>query len=262
VQYLFDIYQYGEAGHQILAFMWDEFAPIYLEISKHALYQGTAAQKDATGRVLVHLQDNCLRLLHPFMPFMTEEAWRYIPHVGEALIIADWPAADGTLFDDEAEALMTSWLEVVREIRNTRAEYKVDPGRRIQAIARDSASASELARHSYVLQRLCNVESLRLIHAAVAEPSNAASIVVGEMSLYLPLEGMLDIAAECRRLRGERKKVQAQLERTAKMLANENFLRRARSDVVQRERDRLTELQSAQAQIAERLASLCGANAP
>ena len=101
VQYLFDIYQYGEAGNQILAFMWDEFAPFYLEISKEALYQGSDAQKSAARRVLVYVQDRCLRLLHPFMPFMTEEAWSYIPHDGEALIIADWPQADRALIDDE-----------------------------------------------------------------------------------------------------------------------------------------------------------------
>ena len=73
--------------------MWDELAPFYLEISKHALYQGSAAREEATRRVLVHVQDSCLRLLHPYMPFVTEEAWRYLPHDGDALIVANWPEA-------------------------------------------------------------------------------------------------------------------------------------------------------------------------
>ena len=165
VQYLFDIYQYGEAGNQILAFMWDELAPFYLEISKHALYQGSDGEKSATRRVLVHVQDSCLRLLHPFMPFATEEAWRYIPHEGEALIIADWPRADNDLIDDEIEARMHAFLDVVREIRNTRGEFQVDPGKRISAIARESAATNELARNQHVLRRLCNVETLELIAA-------------------------------------------------------------------------------------------------
>ena len=258
VQYLFDIYQYGEAGNQILAFMWDEFAPFYLEISKEALYRGSEAQQSAARRVLVHVQDRCLRLLHPFMPFATEEAWRYIPHRGEALIIADWPQADGDLIDDEIEARMQTFLELVREIRNTRGEFKVDPGKRIRAIARESAAAIALAQHDYILARLCNVESLTLLPAGADEPANSASIVAGDITLFLPLEGMLDIAAECERLASEELKIAEQLARTAKMLANEKFVERARPDVVQRERDRLDDLNTAKAQLEERIAKLCG----
>ena len=257
VQYLFDIYQYGEAGNQILSFMWDEFAPFYLEISKDALYQGSDAQKDATRRVLVHLQDCCLRLLHPFMPFMTEETWRFLPHAGDALIVADWPTADQSLIDDEVEARMGACLEIVREIRNTRGEFKVDPGKRITAIAKGGQAVADLAENDYVLKRLCNVEELVLIPPDADDPPNAAVIVVGDLSVYLPLEGMLDIAAECQRLTDESAKVRAQLERTQKMLGNENFVQRARPDVVQRERDRLVELESAFVQIEDRLVSLC-----
>ena len=257
VQYLFDIYQYGEAGNQILAFMWDEFAPFYLEISKHALYEGSAAQKSATRRVLVHVQDHCLRLLHPFMPFMTEEAWRYIPHQGEALIIADWPQADNDLIDDEIEARMGAFLDVVREIRNTRGEFKVDPGVRVQAIARTSAATRELAQNDHILKRLCNVQQLELLPYGAEAPANSASVVVGEISLFLPIEEMVDIAAECQRLTEELAKLKAQRARTQKMLANENFVTRARPEVVQRERDRLDDLESAHAQIQERIANFC-----
>ena len=185
VQYLFDIFQYGEAGGQILAFMWDEFAPFYLEISKEALYQGTEAQKLAARQVLVHVQDRCLRLLHPFMPFMTEEAWRYIPHAGEALIIADWPRANGDLINDEDEARMDACLEVARSIRNTRGEFKVDPGRRIQAVALESAAARVLAENDHILKRLCNVDALTLLPPGADEPENCASIVVGDISVFL-----------------------------------------------------------------------------
>jgi len=257
VQHLFDIYQYGEAGSQILAFMWDELAPYYLEISKHAMYAGSDVAKIRTHRVLVYVQDTCLRLLHPFMPFMTEEAWRYIPHSGKALIIAKWPQAVPKYIDDDVEARMNVYLGLVREIRNTRGEYKVDPGKRITAIARATGRAHELARHSYILKRLCNIAELRLIAADAAEPQNAASIVGGDITLYLPLEGMLDIEAECQRLRGEKERLRRRLDKTAKMLGNPNFVSKARPDVVQRERDRLIDLQSACSQIEERLSKLC-----
>ena len=258
VQYLFDIHQYGEAGNQILGFMWDEFAPFYLEISKHGLYEGNESENSATRRVLVHVLDSCLRMLHPFMPFMTEEAWRYIPHEGDALIVADWPQADVSWIDDETEARMHAYLDLVREIRSARGEFKVDPGRRIQAIAKASEAASDLARNDHILKRLCNVEKLALIPLEAPDPDNVASIVVGDISLYLPLEGMLDIAAECQRLTDEKAKLQAQLERTEKMLGNENFVNRARPDVVQRERDRLVDLKTTDARLEERIANLCG----
>ena len=257
VQHLFDIYQYGEAGGQILAFMWDEFAPFYLEISKEALYRGSDAQKTAARQTLVHVQDSCLRLLHPFMPFMTEEAWRYLPREGDALIIADWPRADGGLIDDEIEARMSLCLEVVREIRNARGEFKVDPGRRVSAIALDGPAARDLAENDQILKRLCNVSALTLLPAGADEPANCASIVVGEVSLYLPLEGLLDVAAECQRLADEKAKTAEKLARSEKMLANQNFVERARPDVVQRERDRLADLRAASAQLDERLAKLC-----
>ncbi len=256
VSHLFEIYQYGEAGNQILAFMWDELAPFYLEISKEALYGSSPAAKDRARRVLVHVQDCCLRLLHPFMPFMTEEAWRYLPHEGEALILAAWPTADQSWIDDSVEARMSHCLEAVREIRNARGEYKVDPGRRIQAIASVGAAAEDLASNQAILRRLCNVESLTLLDADAPEPAKAASIVVGDLTLSLPLAGMLDLAAERARLEGELGKLADGLERTRKMLANENFVNRARPDVVQRERDRLRELEAAQAQLEARLASL------
>lgn len=257
VQYLFDIYQYGEAGSQILSFIWDEFAPYYLEISKHAIYEGNEADKIRARRVLVQVQDSCLRLLHPFMPFMTEEAWCYIPHSGETLIAAEWPQADPKLIDDELEARMHVYLDLVREIRNARGEYKVDPGKWIRAIVRASDKAHELVRYSYILKRLCHVAELRLIAADAAEPEHAAGIVVGGISVYLPLEGMLDIAAECRRLRAERERLRRRLDKTESMLGNANFVSRARPDVVQRERERLIELQSAHSQIEERLSKLC-----
>ncbi|MDE2950408.1 MAG: valine--tRNA ligase [Chloroflexota bacterium] len=256
VQHLFDIYQFGEAGSQILAFMWDEFAPYYLEISKHFMYSGTEDEKIATQRVLVAVQDSCLRMLHPFMPFMTEEAWRYIPHDGEALIIADWPNANTTLIDDEIEARMNLLLELVRELRNTRGEYKVDPGKRIKALAKAGAAAKDMAAHDYVFRRLCNVEELQLLAAEDPTPTNAASIVVSDVTLYLPLEGMLDIEAERGRLEGEASRLTQQIAKTQKMLGNDNFLSKAPEAVVQRERDRLADLESAHKQVTERLSSL------
>ena len=256
VQHLFDIYQFGEAGSQILSFMWDEFAPYYLEISKHAMYAGNESEKSATRRVLVAVQDTCLRMLHPFMPFMTEEAWRYIPHDGDALIVADWPYADEAFIDDKIESRMNLLLELVREVRNTRGEFKVDPGKRILALAKAGAAKSDLERYGYIFSRLCNVEELQLLTADDPAPANSASIVVSDTTLYLPLEDMLDLAAESQRLEGEGNRLAQQINKTQKMLNNDSFVSKAPAAIVQRERDRLTDLESAYAQVVERLSNL------
>lgn len=257
IQHLFDIYQYGEAGSNILSFMWDDFAPYYLEISKHAMYEGTDEEKDNVRRVLVYVQDMCLRLLHPFMPFMTEDAWRYIPHSGETLMLAEWPTVDDSLIDDGIESQMNIFLELVRGIRTTRTEYNVDPGKRISAIANAGSHTDSLATYGYIFRRLCNVEELTLLSDS-DQPDNSASVVASDVTLYLPLDGMLDIETECARLSGEKDKLNQQLDKTEKMLGNENFVNRANPDVVQRERDRLAALKASMAQIEDRLSSLCG----
>ncbi|MEO1288457.1 MAG: valine--tRNA ligase, partial [Chloroflexota bacterium] len=203
-QSLFDSYQYGEAGSQILSFLWDEFAPWYLEMAKNALYGDDEATKIMTRRVMVHVVDTCLRLLHPFMPFMTEEAWNYIPHEGDALIIAKWPESDEAYIDETAEAHMTILMDMVRAIRETRTEYKVDPSNRITALIAPGSQRANLEAYDYVFARLCNVESVKLLSDDAPAPENSASAVVRDTTIYLPLEGMLDVEKECARLTKER----------------------------------------------------------
>jgi len=257
VQRLFDIYQYGEAGNQILSFMWDEFAPWYLEIAKDALYGEDEDRKTQTRRVMVYVLDNCLRLLHPFMPFMTEEAWRYIPHEGEAMIIAPFPQVDDSYLDEQAEREMDLFMNLVRGIRNARTEYNVDPGRRITAMLDAGSNRANLEQYGYIFSRLCNVEDAQMLDNGASIPEDAVSVVASDVTLYLPLEGMIDIEAECKRLNKELEKLRGQIQRSEKMLANENFVSKARPDVVQRERDSLVELQASAAQIQERLHTLC-----
>ncbi|MCA9912690.1 MAG: class I tRNA ligase family protein, partial [Anaerolineae bacterium] len=258
VQKLFDLYQYGEAGNQILSFMWDEFAPWYLEIAKHPLYNGTEEEKIIARRVMVHVLDTCLRLLHPFMPYMTEEAWKYIPHEGDALIIAKWPEADAAYIDEQAEAQMNNLFEMIRAIREVRTEYNVEPGKRIQALVAPGSQRDILSEYNYVFARLCNVEQTELIADDAVAPDNSASTVIADTTIYLPLEGMLDIAKECERLRKELADNAANIQRVQGKLSNDSFVSKAPEQVVQRERDRLAEYESEAQKIQELLDSLCG----
>jgi len=260
VNHLFTLHQYGEAGRQIDDFLWSEFADWYIEMSKAALYQGTDAEKEAARRVLVMVMQTSLKLLHPYMPFVTEELWRCLPHTGEAdaLIIARWPEADAAYFNDEAERTMALLIDLVRGIRNVREEYTVEPSRKITALAAASRHDAVLTQYKVLFSRLCNVVDLTVQVAGDPAPAQAASVVVGDATIYLPLSDFVDTAAECERLSKERTKLDEQIAKVQATLNNEQFIARARADVVERERIKLADLQASTAQIAERLADLCG----
>ncbi len=257
VQYLFDTYQYGEAGRQIYDFLWSEFADWTIEISKYPLYEGDERTKTLTRQTLRHVMDTGLRLLHPFMPFVTEELWRYLPHEGGALILASWPVSDPAYINDRAETEMLTLIDLVRGVRNVRAEYNVDPARKITAIVAAGSYQATLEKYSYMFARLCNVAQTTLLPAGAPAPDEAASVVASDVTLYLPLAGLVDVAAECERLTKEQGKLQEQIQRSESMLGNEQFVARAKAEIVERERSKLAELQASANQIAERLKTLC-----
>jgi valyl-tRNA synthetase len=189
------------------------------------------------------------------MPFMTEEIWQHLPHEGQTVMLASWPTANTSLIDEAAEARMNALIDMVRGIRNVRIEYNVDPGRRIKAVITPGSYRTELENYSYVFTRLCHVNEVELINGPA--PADSAAIVVNDATVYLPLAGLVDIAAECRRLQKEQEKLQQQIQRSQGMLHNENFVSRAKPEVVERERQNLTELEASATQIAGRIASLC-----
>jgi valyl-tRNA synthetase len=258
VQYLFDTYQYGEAGRQIYDFLWSEFADWYIEISKYPLYQGDAQSKERTQAVLLHVIQTALRLLHPYMPFVTEELWSYLPEQGTPLILAAWPQADARYVDESAEATMSILMDLVRGIRNARTEYNVDPARKITAAAAPGSLRAILEQYHYLFARLCNVSELSLLADGSPAPDEAASVIASDVTVYLPLAGMIDVKAECERLMREQSKLAEQIKRSEAMLSNEQFTSRAKPEVVERERAKLAELQASATQIAERIAALCG----
>ncbi len=258
VQRLFDTYQYGEAGKQIYSFLWQEFAPWYIEISKHPLYRGTDDEKMAARQVLVHVLDTSLRLLHPFMPFATEEIWRYLPIEGEALIVAQWPEADESLINGQAEAEMNILMEMVRQIRDIRNnQYNINPGKKIKALIAPGNYAKMIDKYQYMFGRLCNVPDVEILAVDANAPENAASAIISDVTVFLPLADIIDFEVECQRLKKEQETIQGQLAKTEGMLNNENFVNRAKPEVVQRERYRLEELQASAQQIEARLSEMC-----
>ncbi len=272
VDRLFASYQYGEAGRQIYGFFWSEYADWYLEIAKLQVRQG-GARAWHTARILVQVLDACLRLLHPFTPFVTEELWgklkaACIQHGGgfgfqpeweDALIVANWPQM--APISDADKKVMDRFdllMDVVRAIRNVRSEQGISPETKIAITFNAGTMADLLLEQQDSVAALAGIDPERMdIHKKLqSPPSNAIPLVVGRVEAHISLEGVIDVAAERSRLKQEFQEVESQIERLEKLLAGP-FSERAPGDVVQKERDRLQEFVQAAEKIniqLERLA--------
>jgi valyl-tRNA synthetase len=260
-----DTFQFGEAGRQIYDFFWSEFCDWYLEISKIAIYRGSAEARACTQAVLIKVLDESLRLLHPFIPFVTEETWGYLKQaVGStssenwpaALIVAPWPTT--AMRDEAAEADMNLVMDLVRAIRNARAEYDVKPGQQLAACVAAGERAGQLRAAAEILSTLARLDPGRLVIAERLDaPEKALTLVTGTVTTYLPLADLVDFEAERGRLAKELADTEAQITRTEGLLQGP-FAQRAPAAVVQRERDKLGELEGRKTRLRDRLAELGG----
>ncbi len=252
---LMDSYLLGEAGRQLYDFLWGDLADWYIEAAKPRL-NGTDASDAATVRqTLAYTLERSLRLLHPFMPFITEAVWQRLPHGGDALIVAPWPTAGDT--DAEAETAFGLLIEVVRAIRTARAAAGVEPARQIGATIAAGRYTDALNDQRDILCRLARVGDAQLTISATADaPAQATALIVDEATVYLT--GMVDVAVERERLTKELAEAEGQITRTAAQLANEGFTGRAKPEVVQAARDRLVAAEERAARLRARLAALGG----
>ena len=264
VNRLFDAYQFAEAGRQVYEFFWGEFADWYLEIAKLQLGEGGGRAWE-TARTMVRIFDECLRMLHPFTPFVTEELWGHLkaacadPALGlapeggweEALIVARWPEP-GPEEPGAAEALQrfAPLMDLVRAIRNARAEKGVEPARRIAAHVAAGERTADLRAQAAVIAALARLDPTRLViePSFEAPPPDSIPLVAGALEIYLPLAGMIDLQAEDERLGRELAGAQAQIERLQALLAGP-FAERAPAAVVAAERARLDELNDTAARL-------------
>jgi valyl-tRNA synthetase len=283
VTYLFDTYQYGEAGRQINDFLWGECCDWYIEACKVRLYDD-AANKDTPRAVLLHVLETALRLLHPFMPFVTEALWQALPVPpmspplaggrkggatppaggtkgvtpptggARSLMLARWPEVDEALLDGEAESQMALMMELTRGFRNLRAEYDVTPGKRIPAAIAAGAAAEWLDMQRAMLCSLAKLDPDQLtIQPTVQPPAQSATVVVGDVVGYLPLAALVDLDTERERLTKELDDINGRIARSQDLLTGD-FAQKAPEHIVQRERDKLADLQAEQAKLKERLA--------
>jgi valyl-tRNA synthetase len=266
VERLFQTFQYGEAGRQIYEFLWSDFADWYVEIAKEQLKNEAARAR--TAETLARVFDTALRMLHPFTPFVTEELWDHLRAAllqspvsslaqdwPEALIIAPWPEPrDPEGWEESKTADFALVQEIVRSIRNLRAEQVVAPGRRIAATVAAGSKADLLKEQSRVIASLAGLSEpeLEIVGSLADKPRDSIALVVGPVEVYLPLAGMVDLAEEKTRLEKELKEAESHIQRLEKLLAGD-FASKAPPPLVTKEREKLAGYQETAEKIRAQL---------
>jgi valyl-tRNA synthetase len=254
-------YDFGGAGAAMYEFLWNEYCDWYIELAKMPLNGTDEAAKSTTKNVLVYVLDRALRLLHPYMPFLTEEIWQHLPSSAEgaSIMTAAYPEFGTEWENAQAEQEMSLLMEVIRSVRNTRAEMNVPPSRPVTLLikAKDAVTEDLLKRGESYIVRFCNPETLT-IGTDVAAPEKAVSNVVTGAELFLPLAGLIDIDSEIARLEKEAKKLDGEVERIEKKLGNEGFVAKAPADVITTEKAKLADYQEKREKVLARIADLRG----
>lgn len=255
---LLERFELGEAGRAIYDFIWSEVCDWYIEIAKPRLYNKEAAAERATAQhVLATVLVSAMKLLHPYMPFITEEIYQCLPHEAESIMISKWPVADESLIDPEAERGMNAIMDSIKAIRNMRAEVNANPGKKIPAIMLISEDLREVVAHndSYI-KLLGGIDNLELRPLNGEKPENAMAAVVTGIEVYLPLAGLIDVEKETQRLSKELAAMEKDLQRAGGKLNNAGFLAKAPEDVIAKERAKYEELSGKIDAVKKRMAYL------
>jgi valyl-tRNA synthetase len=233
-----DRYRLNDAASLVYHFVWDELADWYLEQVKPRLY-GNGEGGDVARGILIHVFQTALTLLHPVMPFITEELWDHLPGERETLLASSaWPTPNTSFLDDDAEREFGLIQALVSAVRTIRAEYRVPPGATLRAeIAPATAAALEAVNaEQQTAQRLAKISELAVVDAA--EGVGGHAVLPDGSTVFVPLGDAIDVRQECERLRGELERLEGQLARVTTKLANEQFVSRAPAEVVGREREK------------------------
>jgi valyl-tRNA synthetase len=252
---LLERFELGEAGRLIYDFIWGEICDWYIELAKPRLYNKDNAAERATAQyVLCEVLGSAMKLLHPYMPFITEEIWQHLPHEGSSIMVAPWPVCDTVLVDAEAEAGMTAIMEIIKAIRNMRAEVNAAPGKKAPAVLLVSAELKEVitANQAYI-KLLGTVDELTIDDLGSSKIENAMATVVNGVEVYLPLKGLIDVEKETARLQKELDGLQKEIKRIEGKLSNQGFLAKAPAEVVAKEKAKGEEMSTKMQAIRERM---------
>ncbi len=242
-------FELGMAVQKLYDFIWDVFCDWYIEIAKIRLNGEDETAKSTVKAVLVYVMSNTLKLLHPFMPFITEEIWQTLPHEGESIMVANWPKADSALTYAAEEAQMERIMTAIKAVRNRRAEMNVPPSKKAKVFI-ETAYGDTFAAGTVFFNRLASASEVQ-----VAEQfdgmDDAVSIITESARIYIPMDELVDFQAELKRLEKEKASVQKELDMVNGKLGNENFVSKAPAAVVEKQRQAKAQLEEKMALIEE-----------
>ena len=248
-------YEMGMAVHKVYDYIWDTYCDWYIELTKARLYAEEPERKDTAMKVLVYVLDQVLRLLHPFMPFITEEIWQSIPHEGESLMLADWPVYKEELNFKAEKDQMESVMEAIRAIRNRRAEMNVPPSKKA-ALYVLTAKPQIFAEGEGFLQRLAYADAVSMLEKEPENLDGMVTITTADAKLYIPMGQLVDVAKELDRIGKELEKNKKFLASLEAKLTNEKFVGRAPEAVVNAEREKAAKTRDLIASLEQSFAAM------
>ena len=245
-------FELGLAANKIYEFTWNSYCDWYIELAKKRLYGEDSVAKHTVQKVLTTVLKDILRLLHPFMPFITEEIWRFMPETQNLLVRDQWPVCNPEWVNDTADQGMTRIMEAIRSIRNVRAEMDVVPSRKAKCLvlASDASVGALLVEQREYLMTLAACSDVLL---ADTMPEDSATAVIHGATLYLPLDDLIDYGKELERLTKEQKKLEKEVERVEQKLANQGFVAKAPAHLIEAEREKREKYVEMLEQVADRL---------
>ncbi|PZT57250.1 valine--tRNA ligase [Paenibacillus silvae] len=256
---LIDAYEFGETGRVLYNFIWDDLCDWYIEFAKLSFYGEDPVAKKKTQSVLAYVLDQTMRLIHPFMPYISEEIWQHLPHEGETITLASWPVYDPELENPGAVAEMNLLMDTIRAVRNIRAEVNVPMSKKIELMvkANNDETSSIIERNSHYIKRFCNTSEFES-GLDLSSPDKAMTAIITGAELYLPLAGLIDIEQEVARLEKELQNLESEVLRVEKKLANEGFVAKAPAKVIEEERAKQADYSDKRDKVIARIKELKG----
>ena len=251
-------FELGIAAQKIYDFIWFEFCDWYIELVKPRLYSENEEDKAIAQATLINVLVNSMKLLHPFMPFITEEIYSHIPKASESIVISKWPEYDETMNFTSQEENMEIIMDAIKGIRNIRAEMNVAPSRKSKTIIvseREEIRNAMLEGTSYI-QKLAYSSEVIIKEEKKDIPKDAVSVIIEGAEIFLPLEDLIDKEKEIERLAKEKEKLEKELERVRNKLTNEKFIAKAPEKIIQEERDKEKKYTELMEKVLERLKAL------
>ena len=229
-------YELGLAVQKLYDFIWDVFCDWYIELAKIRLNGEDENAKQTAKAVLVYVMSNTLKLLHPFMPFITEEIWQTLPHDGESIMISEWPKYSPDLDFKAEEAEMQRVMTAVKAVRNRRSEMNVAPSKKAQVII-DTPYVDTFTNGAEFFKRLASASEVKIVPGY--EDSSAVTVITADAKIYIPMDELVDFKAELERLEKEKKAVQKDIDFISNKLNNQSFVAKAPAKLVDEQREKL-----------------------